>query len=105
MKLIKNTIVPVVMILLLAYLGHYIYVVDGQIDWLRLCLVFGIPFGIPYMLWVIPIGGNPAASAAILALNIVIGALFGCVIAVFALIRAVFYFAWWIIGRVMGRRA
>lgn len=93
------------MILLLAYFGHYIYVVDGQIDWLRFCLVFGIPFGVPYMLWVIPIGRNPAASTAILALNIVIGALFGCVIAIFALIRALIYFVWWLIGKITGLRA
>ena len=45
MKLIKNVIVPVAAILLLAYLGQYIYIVDGHVDWLRLCLVFGIPFG------------------------------------------------------------
>ncbi len=105
MKLIKNTVIPVVVILLLAYLGKYIYVVDGQIDWLRVCLVFGIPFGVPYMLWVIPIGGNPAASAAILALNVVVGAMFGCVIAVFALVRAAIYFVWWFAGRLKGHRA
>jgi hypothetical protein len=105
MKLAKNTIIPIIMILLLAYLGHYIYVVDGQIDWLRFCLVFGIPFGVPYMLWVIPIGGSPAASVAILALNVAIGALFGCVIAAFALIRALIYFVWWLAGKTIGRQA
>ena len=103
MKLIKNSIIPIAAIMILAYLGHYIYMVDGQIDWLRFCLVFGIPFGVPYMLWVIPIGGNPATSAAILALNVVIGALFGCVIAVFALIRAVAILLWWGIKTVTGR--
>ena len=36
MKLIKNVIVPVAAILLLVYLGQYIYMVDGHIDWLRL---------------------------------------------------------------------
>ena len=103
MKLIRNAIIPIAAIMILAYLGHYIYMVDGQIDWLRFCLVFGIPFGVPYMLWVIPVGGNPAASVAILALNVVIGALFGCVIAVFALIRAVVILFWWGIKTVTGR--
>lgn len=103
MKLIKNSIIPIAAIMILAYLGHYIYMVDGQIDWLRFCLVYGIPFGVPYMLWVIPIGGNPATSAAILVLNVVIGALFGCVIAAFALIRAVIFLAWWGIKKVTGR--
>ena len=103
MKLIKNSIIPIAAIMILAYLGHYIYMVDGQIDWLRFCLVFGIPFGVPYMLWVIPVGGNPATSVAILALNIVIGALFGCVIAAFALIRAVVILFWWGKKTVTGR--
>ena len=85
-------------ILLLACLGKYIYIVDGHIDWLRFCLVFGIPFGIPYMLFVIPIGGNPATSAVILALNLIVGAVFGCLIAVFAFVRAIGFFLWRIVN-------
>ncbi len=95
MKLIKNVIIPVVSILLLTYLGKYIYIVNGQIDWLRLCLVFGIPFGIPYMLWVIPIGGNPATSVVLIAINIIVGAVFGCLIAILALLRAAVYLFHW----------
>ena len=97
MKLIKISILPVVGILLLAYLGKYIYIVDGQIDWLRFCLVFGIPFGIPYMLLVIPIGGNPTNSVVIMALNVIVGAVFGCLIAAFALMRAIVFFRWWVL--------
>lgn len=88
MRFIKNVVVPVATILLLAWLGKYIYIVDGRIDWLRLCLVFGLPFGIPYMLWVIPIGGNPTKSAVLLMLNLIVGAVFGCLIALVALARA-----------------
>ena len=105
MKLMKKSLIPIAAILILAYLGHYIYIVDGQVDLFRLCMVFGIPFGVPYMLLVIPIGGNPATSVAILALNIALGALFGCVIACFALIRAVVYLIWWAISHVLGKRA
>ena len=105
MKLIKNTIIPITAILLLMYLGRYIYMVDGHIDWFRFCLVFGIPFGIPYMLWILPIGGSPATSVTVLAINIVVGALFGCVIAVFAAIRAAVYFLWWLAGKLKRRIA
>lgn len=103
-KLVKYSILPLAGIALLAYLGHYFYIVDGQLDLFRLCLVFGIPFGIPYMLLVIPIGGSPAASVTILALNIVIGAVFGCVIAAFAAVRAVGYLLWWIVSKIIPRR-
>ncbi len=103
MKLLKNCIFPLATLVILTYLGQYIYIVDGQIDWMRFCLVYGIPFGIPYMLWVIPIGGNPGSSVAILALNMIIGAVFGCLIAAFAAIKAVIYLVWWFAKRVFGR--
>ncbi len=97
MKLLKNSILQIMAILLIAVLGQYIYMVDGQIDWFRLCMVFGVPFGIPYMLFVIPIGrGSISSGVAVLALNAIIGALFGFVIAVIAFVRAVVYFIWYV---------
>ena len=92
-------LLPIAALALLTYLGQYIFVVNGQIDWFRACMVYGIPFGIPYMLIVIPIGENPSTSVIILVFNIIIGALFGCVIALIALVRSAFY----IIGFVMLR--
>lgn len=105
MKLLKNSIFPLAAIVALTYLGQYIYLVNGQIDWLRFCLVYGIPFGIPYMLWVIPIGGDPGNSAAVLALNVIVGAVFGCFIAALAVIKAVFYLIWWLARKISGRAA
>ena len=96
MKLLKHSILPIMAILLIAVLGQYIYIVDGQIDWFCLCMVFGVPFGIPYMFFVIPIGGSISRGVGILALNAIIGALFGFVIAVFALIKAVAYLIWYL---------
>ncbi len=84
-------VIPILALVLLTYLGRYIFIVNGEIDWFRACLVYGIPFGIPYMLFVIPIGGSPSTSAVIMVLNIIIGALFGCVIAGIAVVRAAFY--------------
>lgn len=91
MKLLTKSILPIAAILLIALLGQYIYIVDGQIDLLRLCMVFGVPFGIPYMLFVLPIGGSISRGIGILALNAIVGAMFGCVIAAIVLIRAVTY--------------
>ena len=67
-------------------------------DWFRLCLVFGLPFGIPYMLWVVPIGGNPATSVVVLVLNVIVGASIGSLIAVFALLLAAVYMTQWIVN-------
>lgn len=50
MKLIKNCVFPIVLFLLIAWIGKGIYMVDGQIDWFRACLCFGLPFGITHMI-------------------------------------------------------
>ena len=96
MKLIRNSIIPLVAIFMIVLLGQYIYIVDGQVDWFRFCMVVGVPFGIPYMLFVIPIGGSISRGIGILALNAIVGALFGFGIAVFAFIKAVGYLVWYI---------
>jgi hypothetical protein len=98
MKLMKNSILPLAALFLIGLLGQYLYIVDGQIDWFRLCMVFGVPFGIPYMLFVIPIGGSISRGVGILALNAIVGALFGSVIAVFAFVKAVVYLIWYLIS-------
>ena len=104
MKLLRHGILPILVITLIAVCGQCIYMVDGQIDWFRLCMVFGVPFGIPYMLIVIPIGGSISRGVGILALNAIIGALFGCVIAVVVFVKAVIYTLRYVVGGVMKRR-
>ncbi len=89
MRLLKNSILPIMAILLIALLGQYIYIVNGQIDWFRFCMVFGIPFGLPYMLVVLPIGGSISRGIGILALNAIIGAMFGFVIAGIVFMKSV----------------
>lgn len=90
-RLLTKSILPIALFLLLASVGQYIYVVDGQIDWFRAMLVFGLPYGIPYMIFVIPIGGSVSGKAALLVFNAIIGALFGCFIAAWILVRAIAY--------------
>lgn len=100
MRLLKNSILPIMAILLIALLGQYIYIVDGQIDWFRFCMVFGVPFGLPYMLVVLPIGGSISRGIGILALNAIIGALFGFVIAGIVFVKSVIYLIGHIIRKI-----
>ena len=100
MKLLKHSILPIMAILLIAVLGQYIYIVDGQIDWFRFCMVFGVPFGLPYMLVVLPIGGSISRGIGILALNAIIGALFGFVIAGIVFVKSVIYLIGHIIRKI-----
>ena len=104
MKLFRHGILPILVIALIAVCGQYIYMVDGQVDLFRLCMVFGVPFGIPYMLIVIPIGGSISRGVGILALNAIIGAMFGCVIAAVVFIKAVIYTLRYVVGGLMKRR-
>ena len=100
MRLLKNSILPIMAILLIALLGQYIYIVDGQIDWFRFGMVFGVPFGLPYMLFVLPIGGSISRGIGILALNAIIGALFGFVIAGIVFVKSVIYLIGHIIRKI-----
>ena len=104
MRLFTKGILPILIIALIAVCGQFIYMVDGQVDLFRLCMVFGVPFGIPYMLIVIPIGGSISRGVGILALNAIIGALFGCVIAVVVFVKAVIYVLRYVAGGLMKRR-
>ena len=104
MRLFTKGILPILIIVLIAVCGQCIYMVDGQVDLFRLCMVFGVPFGIPYMLIVIPIGGSISRGVGILALNAIIGALFGCVIAAVVFVKAVFYVLRYVAGGLMKRR-
>lgn len=43
-------IFPIAWFLFLTMLACHICIIDGEIDWLRVMLVYGIPYGIPYMI-------------------------------------------------------
>ena len=78
---IKKGIMPLLLIGILTWLGQYIYMEDGCVDWFRFILVYGIPVGIPYMFIIIPTA----------AFCVIVGALFGFVLAAVIAVRAVWY--------------
>ena len=88
---IRKGVIPLLAISVLLYLGQYIYMVDGQLDWFRLAMVIGIPMGIPYMFVIIPLHWNLSGLLGMMVLCIMVGGLFGCFIAAFLVIRAVIY--------------
>ena len=51
---ITKGILPILLIGIITWLGQYIFMVDGSIDWFRFMLVYGVPIGIPYMFIIIP---------------------------------------------------
>ena len=47
-------VLMIAVLALIGWLGKYLYLVDGEIDWFRLMLVYGVPVGIPPMFFMVP---------------------------------------------------
>ena len=88
---ITKGIFPILLIGVITWLGQYIFMVDGSIDWFRFMLVYGVPIGIPYMFIIIPARWDLSGTIGMVALCAVIGAAFGFIVAIGIGIRAVGY--------------
>lgn len=88
-------------LLLIGWLGQYIYIVDGEIDWLLFMLVYGIPIGIPHMFLVIPWHWDLSGMLGMAALCVIVGAVFGFLIAVGLGIRSAWYMAGYPVCRIV----
>ncbi|MCD8019032.1 MAG: DUF6050 family protein [Clostridiales bacterium] len=89
-------------------IGQYFFIVDGTVDWFRLVLVYGIRVGIPHMVIVIPGIWDISGTVGMVAFCVIIGGLFGAVIAAWLGIRAIFYLVAFPVScvvRRMGRKA
>ena len=84
-------VLMIAVLALIGWLGKYLYLVDGEIDWFRLMLVYGVPVGIPYMFFIIPVRWDLSGTIGMVALCAIIGAVFGFIIAIGIAIRAVWY--------------
>ena len=75
-------VLMIIVLALIGWLGKYLYLVDGEIDWFRLMLVYGVPVGIPYMFFIIPVRWDLSGTIGMVALCAIIGAVFGFIIAI-----------------------
>ena len=91
MNNMRKGVLVVVALALIGWLGKYLYLVDGEMDWFRLMLVYGVPVGIPYMFFIIPWHWDLSGTIGMVALCAIIGAVFGFIIAIGIAIRAVWY--------------
>ena len=73
-------------LLLIGWLGQYIYMVNGEIDWFRFMLVYGVPVGIPHMFIIVPWQWDLSGILGMVALCVIVGGVFGCVIAAGAVV-------------------
>lgn len=100
---IKKGILPLIAIGILTWLGQYLFVVDGEVDWFRFMLVYGIPFGIPYMFFVIPTRWSLSGTLGMVTFCVITGAVFGIVVAIAVTMRGIWYVATFLISSLMNR--
>ncbi len=88
-KFITKGVLPLILFRIITWLGQYIFMVDGSIDRFQFRLVYGVPIGIPYMVIIISIKMDLSGTTRVLALGILIGAVFGFFIAAGIVVRAI----------------
>lgn len=88
-KFITKGVLPLILFRIITWLGQYIFMVDGSIDRFQFRLVYGVPIGIPYMVIIISIKMDLSGTTRVLALGILIGAVFGFFIAAGIIVRAI----------------
>ena len=79
---ITKGILPLLLLGTITWLGQYIFIVDGSIDWFRFMLVYGVPIGIPYMFIIIPSRWDLSGTVGMAAMSVIIGAVFGFIVAI-----------------------
>lgn len=91
-ELFKKSIFPIVVALILFFLGREICTADGVTDYFYVWIICGLPFGIGKLrTWFYVRGGSLGTSAAIFVFNFVLGGLIGGFILIWRLIIAVYY--------------
>ena len=89
--LMKKTVLPVVVALLLFSIFSRIFIETGTPNYFLIWLACGVPFGIGKMFTLIPIGFGISGTVGVVALDIVLGGLIGGVILIWKLAVAVWY--------------
>lgn len=88
----KKSVIPVVSVALLVCIFKSACMKDGAVDYLRLWILCGLPFGLQRMwLWFVPGGGSIGGGVALFALNFIIGGIIGGFVLAWRLIVAVWY--------------
>ena len=87
-----KTILPVAAAALLYCIFRSACVKNGELDYLWLWILCGLPFGIWRLrLWIIPGGGSLGSGIALFALNFILAGIIGGFVLVWRLIVAVWY--------------
>ena len=97
---IKKTFLPLSFMVFWFWMIETIMKVSGQTDWFWWVFIAGLPFGIHKMrLILIPRGMDTTATLGMAALSVIIGALIGSIMIPVYVIRAIYVFIRYVIGK------
>ena len=97
---IKKLILPLAFMVFWFWMTKTIMKVSGQTDWFWWVFIAGLPFGIHKMrLILIPRGMDTTATLGMAALSVIIGALIGSIMIPVYVIRAIYVFIRYVIGK------
>ena len=97
---IKKSILPLAFMVFWFWMTKTIMKVSGQTDWFWWVFIAGLPFGIHKMrLILIPRGMDTTATLGMAALSVIIGALIGSIMIPVYVIRAIYVFVRYVIGK------
>ena len=97
---IKKSILPLAFMVFWFWMTKTIMKVSGQTDWFWWVFIAGLPFGIHKMrLILIPRGMDTTATLGMAALSVIIGALIGSIMISVYVIRAIYVFIRYVIGK------
>lgn len=87
----KN-VLPVIVALILYCIFKSACIKNGELDYVWLWILCGLPFGLHRMcLWIVPGGSSLGGGIALFALNFIIGGVIGGFVLAWRLIVAVWY--------------
>lgn len=87
-----KSVQPVIVALILYCIFKSACVKNGELDYVWLWILCGLPFGLHRMcLWIVPGGGSLGGGIALFALNLIIGGVIGGFVLAWRLIVAVWY--------------
>ena len=97
---IKKSNLPLAFMVFWFWMTKTIMKVSGQTDWFWWVFIAGLPFGIHKMrLILIPRGMDTTATLGMAALSVIIGALIGSIMIPVYVIRAIYVFIRYVIGK------
>ena len=87
-----KSVLPVTVSLILYCIFKSACMKNGELDYVWLWILCGLPFGLHRMcLWIVPGGGSIGGGIALFALNFIIGGVIGGFVLAWRLIVAVWY--------------